>query len=236
MALPPFQKLNTPDSAFSRGQDNAAEPWRVLLTKQLLISGETALFLERTVTVPSDWTAVSVFANSWVNYDTATNPGAQYRMAVDGMVEIYGVIRSGTVGSAAFTLPAAYRPAQRVNFACVANSLFGLVYVDNNGEVVPAVGTNTYFDFGLFRFAAADRAPVPASCWPVQIPCSLKARPTGVFMAEARETGNNAYVAAAHPDWDWESIQGQNFVIIRNVPLLPPDATYDLTFLVTGEQ
>lgn len=235
MALPPFRKLNAKgDELFSRAQDNVSEPLRVLSTKKLLITGESALFLEATVTVPSDWTAVAVFANSWVNYDTSTNPGAQYRKTPDGMVELFGAVKSGTVPATAFTLPAGCRPALPINFSCVSNGAFGLVVVETDGDVVPSVGNNTYFDFGLFRFSASSRTPAPLSCWPIQIPCALRVRPNAVLLAEARETGSGAYVAAANPDWDWDTQAGQNFVIIRNVPFLPP-ATYDLTFAVLGE-
>ncbi len=235
MPLPPFRKLNAADDElFSRGQDNAAEPWRVLAGKQLLITGESVLFLEKTVAVPSDWTAVTAFTNGWVNYDTSTNPGAQYRKTVDGMVEVFGVIKNGVVGNAAFTLPTGYRPGLGVLFSVVSNGAFGLVSIQADGAVVPAVGNNAYFDFGMMRFSSSVRTPAPASCWPIQIPCALKTRPNGVIVSEARETASNAYVAAGLPDWDWDTQQGQNFVVIKNVPFLPPGVSYNLTFAVFG--
>lgn len=236
MGLPPFQKLNSPDALFSRGQDNVASSLRALGQKQLVILGETALLLEATVTVPSDWTAVTVFQNSWVNFDITTNPGAQYRKTVDGMVEIIGTVKDGVATATAFTLPVGYRPSLNCGFAVASNNAFGEAVIDSSGNVIPYVADPTWFDFGCVRFPSASRTPVASSCWPVQLPCTLPARPEAVLLASAVETASGASVAAANPDWDWETQQGVNFVIINNVPLLPPGAEYDLTFLAIGEQ
>lgn len=54
----------------------------------------------------SGWTNVT-FTNGWVNYGTFQ--GAQYRKVGD-MVQLRGLIKSGTAGASAFTLPAGYRP------------------------------------------------------------------------------------------------------------------------------
>lgn len=235
MPLPPPQKLNTKDVSLSRTEDNTAETLRVLSSKQYLITGETALFLTATVTVPTDWVAVTAFSNAWVNFG-ATNEAAAYRKTADGSrVEINGCIRSGVIGATAFTLPAAYRPTLNYGFAVASNGAYGQLDVGSTGAVSPSVGSNVYFYLaGWWR--PADTAPIPASCWPVRLACALPARPNAVLLAEAIETGSGARVVAANPDWDWETQQGVNFVIINNVPLLPPAATYDLTFLVLGEQ
>jgi hypothetical protein len=49
------------------------------------------------------------FQNSWANYG-APYGGARFRKMPDGLVIMDGLIQSGTVGAAAFTLPAGYRP------------------------------------------------------------------------------------------------------------------------------
>lgn len=237
MGLPPFQKLYQPgDELFSRSQDNVDTVLRTIQGKQFLITGESALFLEATVTVPSDWTLIADASMTfgWVNFNTATNPQVQYRKTPDGMVELFGVIKSGTVGLSAFTLPTGYRPSLLINPSCTSNAAFGVVTIKADGTVVPAAGSNVYFDFGLFRFAASDRTPVPLSCWPIQIPCMLATEPNGVFIASAVETSSGNYVVSGNPDWTWSTISGQNFINIRNVPFLPPEKTYDLTFLVCG--
>jgi hypothetical protein len=63
---------------------------------------------------PTAWTAVT-FAGSWVNlgggYQTA-----QYRKVGD-MVQVRGIIKSGVTATAAFTLPAGFRPPVSTEFA-----------------------------------------------------------------------------------------------------------------------
>lgn len=84
------------------------------------------------------------FQHSWVNFDS-DRPAAYYRHM--GRVHLAGVVKSGTVGSSAFTLLAGYRPAS-VNgliFAVTSNGVFGVVTVDSTGAVIPAIGSNTYF-------------------------------------------------------------------------------------------
>lgn len=50
------------------------------------------------------------FTNSWVNFDATTTPGAQFRKTPWGDVQLRGLIKSGTLGTDAFTLPVGYRP------------------------------------------------------------------------------------------------------------------------------
>jgi hypothetical protein len=88
------------------------------------------------------WTNVGSFTNSWANAGTGFN--AAYRME-GTRVKLRGVIHSGTIGSAAFTLPAGYRPAQNCFFATSSNSLFGQCNITTAGVVTPAVGSNVSF-------------------------------------------------------------------------------------------
>jgi len=59
------------------------------------------------VSGPVAWIAPT-FTNSWVNYGSGFQ-SAGYRIVGD-MVQLRGLIKSGTLGLAAFTLPAGYRP------------------------------------------------------------------------------------------------------------------------------
>jgi hypothetical protein len=239
VALPPFKKLYTSSQDFSRAQDNVAEPLRVLLTKQLLVTGETAQFLTATVTVPTDLSDIPWnTGGNWRDYFDvdATFRKSFSRKGPDGMVQFYILAnRSAGADATMATLASGNRPSLRIGFIANTDTGIGRVDILANGTMtLVGGGSGTVFVCGLFP--ASDRTPVPLSCWPIQIPCSLKARPNGVFLAEARETATNAYVAASNPDWEWETIAGQNFVIIRNVPFLPPGVEYDLTFAVLGEQ
>ena len=91
---------------------------------------------------PSAPIEVSSFSNAWVNFG-ATRVARYFKDR--GRVYIEGLIKSGVVGSAAFTLPAGYRPEATISFAVDSNSALGLVYVNSDGTVVPASGNNAFF-------------------------------------------------------------------------------------------
>lgn len=77
------------------------------------------------------------FANSWVNYATTTAPAAFWKDAF-GVIHLQGLIKSGTVGSAAFMLPPGFRPDYQHVFGVVSNGAIGRVDVFADGSVVPA--------------------------------------------------------------------------------------------------
>lgn len=81
------------------------------------------------------------FQNSWVNYDGGFTP-ARYYFESDGSVCIDGSVKSGTVGTAVFTLPAGYRPATQKAFACDGAGAHSLIYITPGGEVQVNVGSN----------------------------------------------------------------------------------------------
>lgn len=92
-----------------------------------------------------DWTAVSSFSNSWVNEGSGTYSDAGYMKIDSDVVMFRGVIKSGTIGLAAFTLPTGYRPVKERILPAVANGAFAEVRVKTDGTVVPNVGSNTRF-------------------------------------------------------------------------------------------
>jgi hypothetical protein len=86
------------------------------------------------------WTSVT-FTNSWVDYGGYA-PTA-YRKDANGYVHLRGLIKSGTLGSSAFTLPTGYRPYYNMIFMGHSNvsSTWGLA---NNGRFdVASTGTVT---------------------------------------------------------------------------------------------
>ena len=100
-------------------------------------------------TSETTWHAVGgtdepAFANSWVNSGGGSVP-ARFRKLANSLVVVQGLIKSGTVTSAAFTLPVSYRPALPLLFATTSNSLFGSLTVNADGTVVPTVGSNVSF-------------------------------------------------------------------------------------------
>ena len=76
------------------------------------------------------------FANSWVNYGAPYSSAAFIKDPL-GVVRLHGVIKSGTVGSAAFTLPPGYRPDAALTLPTISNGAFGRVDIFTAGTVVP---------------------------------------------------------------------------------------------------
>jgi hypothetical protein len=93
-------------------------------------SGETA------------WTNAT-YAGAWTSYG-APYADAGYRKDSSGVVHLRGLIKSGTIGTTAFTLPSGYRPAFKVSHATFNVSGTGNIDVNTDGTVIPATGGNTY--------------------------------------------------------------------------------------------
>lgn len=86
------------------------------------------------------WTNVSVFTNSWASAGAGNVP----RFALIGrVVYLNGMVTGGTINTAAFTLPAGYRPSQLQRFGNAFNAAFGQLTVNPAGNVIPAVGATT---------------------------------------------------------------------------------------------
>ena len=77
------------------------------------------------------------FTNSWADYFTTDpnwGPVAYYRRK-DGRVYLRGLIKSGTIPSTAFNLPAGYRPSLARMFNQMSSGGSCRVDVDNGGNV-----------------------------------------------------------------------------------------------------
>ncbi|USN14418.1 hypothetical protein DONNERLITTCHEN_00170 [Janthinobacterium phage vB_JliS-Donnerlittchen] len=99
------------------------------------------------------WTAPTL-TNSWINNGSGYNSVGFYKDSF-GVVHLRGLIKSGSMQASAFTLPAGYRPPAREFFGTVSNALFGSVFVDPDGTVVPWSGSNTWFSLDGLTFRAA---------------------------------------------------------------------------------
>jgi hypothetical protein len=89
----------------------------------------------------TSWTAPTLL-NSWVNYDATTNVVAGYRLVGD-FVYIQGMVKSGTLSSVVFTLPAGYRPLRVHRFAQDNNAAYGAISIDASGNVTQVAGAST---------------------------------------------------------------------------------------------
>jgi hypothetical protein len=76
------------------------------------------------------------FANAWTHYGSPYS-NAGYIKRPDGWVEMTGVIKSGTVGSVAFTLPPGFRPTSLKSLLTLSNGTTGRVDIATDGTVTP---------------------------------------------------------------------------------------------------
>lgn len=101
------------------------------------------------------WTEVaSPYSNSWVEYDAAGT--IRYMKDPWGFVHLSGRIKSGTVDTAIFTLPSAYRPDRLVNLTALDNVGACRVIVSPSTGVVQQAnggGTNFLLLDGLYWYS-----------------------------------------------------------------------------------
>lgn len=98
-------------------------------------------------------TAAVSFTNSWTDFGAPFETAGYYKDSAS-VVHLKGVIKSGVIGSSAFTLPAGFRPANTEIFAVVSNGALGRLDVLNDGTVVPVAGSNAYFSLSGASFRA----------------------------------------------------------------------------------
>lgn len=94
----------------------------------------------------------AVFAGAWVNSGAPYGP-AKYWFDREGVVCLSGNVKSGVIGTKAFTLPLGYRPPFQVDRATDSNSAYGTLRLAANGDVIPQVGSNVAFSLEGVRFA-----------------------------------------------------------------------------------
>jgi hypothetical protein len=105
------------------------------------------------VIIQESWQAPPLL-NGWLNYGAGYNP-AGYFKDKNGIVHLRGLVRSGTVGSTVFTLPAGYRPQNREIHAVVTNpNAIGRIDVESTGAVIPVSGGNGWISLDGITFRA----------------------------------------------------------------------------------
>jgi hypothetical protein len=92
--------------------------------------------------------------NAWAFYGGGYNDPGYFRDQW-GIVHLRGLIKSGALGSSAFSLPVGYRPTADSLFACVSNLAFGTLFVNAAGDVIPFNGSNVSFSLEGVTFRAA---------------------------------------------------------------------------------
>jgi hypothetical protein len=98
-----------------------------------------------------DWITPTLL-NGWVAFDTPRTP--KYCKDTIGNVKLTGLIKSGTVSTVMFTLPAGYRPSSIITFGVSSNNAYGQVFIDSNGSVTCSFGSNTWVSLNGITFRA----------------------------------------------------------------------------------
>lgn len=101
----------------------------------------------------ADWIAAT-YQNGWTTYGGEYAP-AGYRKDAEGWVHLRGLVKSGTMGAAIFTLPTGYLPAYRYLYVAISNGAIGRVDVPTNGQVLAVGGSNAWISLDGMSFHAA---------------------------------------------------------------------------------
>lgn len=201
-----------------------------------------AVYRTVTVTAPAQqWTAPT-FSADWVDFGGAQTPTG-YRIDESGRVYLRGLIKSGTVGGAAFTLPTGYRPGNQQIFATASNDLYGQVSVGDDGVVTVSVGSNTWVSLDGISFDAAGPAAAPLATvgagWPIALKAvddngrSLGMPVSGVEIRQVLDTSSGAATSHGAHGLHWETSKDGG-ALVRRIGGLSPGRSYKITFLMTG--
>lgn len=91
------------------------------------------------------WTTLSL-QNSWTVFDSGHSQN-RYRKAADGMVTLKGLIKNGNTnpGTVVATLPAGFRPSERLCFAALGGFGHARFDVLPNGQIIISSGAQSVF-------------------------------------------------------------------------------------------
>lgn len=201
-----------------------------------LVRGDTLLVLTpytatAPLAVPTDLQAVT-FINSWTNFGAGFEVAYYWKDAA-GLVHLQGLIKSGTIGAACFTLAAGYRPTATSLFAAVSNSAIGRVDVQSDGQVIPQTGSNVWVSLEGMTFREASSAPYVPPCFPFDVAWPQPYPPSLVLAqcADATNAASPANLALMLPDWVTLTRSGQTLIRVRNLPGLVPSTNYAVTLV-----
>lgn len=109
------------------------------------------------LTADTGWVAVSTlgYLNGWVDFDAVSHK--PYYRKVGNRIVFRGLIKSGTVGSSAFTMPAGSRPVVGTGYAesiyaSASNNAFGQVVAHTNGNIIPTIGNNAWVSLATVSY------------------------------------------------------------------------------------
>jgi hypothetical protein len=98
------------------------------------------------------WVAPTL-TNFWLNFAAGYNDAGYWKDGA-GRVHLKGLLKSGNIGQAFFTLPVGYRPAGKLLFSCGSAGAQNRVDVDTSGTVTAIDGSNTWASIDGIVFRA----------------------------------------------------------------------------------
>lgn len=101
--------------------------------------------------VQEAWMAPTLM-NGWTKHDSEYATAGFYKDGL-GVVHLRGFIKSGSIGTNAFTLPSGYRPTTPIYLPVVSYNAFGAINIKPTGEVFITAGSNAWvcLDGASFR-------------------------------------------------------------------------------------
>ena len=124
------------------------------VVRKLTVEDEAAFSASNTWRVFGS-TGGPALTNGWVAYGAPYAKPAALKDAL-GFVNLTGVAKSGTVGSALTTLPPGFRPPFDLVVAVISNGALGRVDVLANGQIIPmSPSSNASVVLDNIRFKAA---------------------------------------------------------------------------------
>ena len=113
------------------GYTVTAADWNIVEDDLTFLYGDTS------------WTTVSAFTNSWIS---ASGPVGF--ILIGRVVYLRGALSSGTAATAAFTLPAGYRPKSigLAMIVLVSGTTVNALTINSSGTVVPTNSATTRLD------------------------------------------------------------------------------------------
>lgn len=109
--------------------------------------------------IPEPWhnvgaTGEPAFQSGWVNFGGGLSTVAFFKDPY-GIVHLKGQVANGTAGASIFTLPAGYRPSERLDPAIATSAGVASVAIGSNGSILPtAAAGNTRVSLDGITFRA----------------------------------------------------------------------------------
>jgi len=93
------------------------------------------------------------YLNSWVDFGGVFHQ-VKYWKDANGVVHLIGTAKTGGINTVMFNLPVGFRPGSTLIFSTTSADAFGMLQVQSNGDVLPKIGSSSYFSLDGVSFKA----------------------------------------------------------------------------------